>query len=140
MGILLCATGNGAQSRIVQNAAVETARRQQKHLVFLHVVDLRQMGELDEALQPAARAELAWLGEAILRLAQDRAQRQGVQTDSVILYGDVREALEGYLRTHPVDLLLLGAATSDEITRFARRVQEELGVAVEFVGANGAPA
>lgn len=135
MGILLCATGNGAQSRNVQNAAVEAARRQQKHLVFLHVVDLRQMGELDESLQPAARAELAWLGEATLRLAQDRAQRQGVQTDSVILYGDVREALEGYLRTHPVDLLLLGAVTNDEITRFARRVQEEMGVAVEFVAA-----
>jgi hypothetical protein len=135
MGVILCATGNGVQSRIVQAAAVEVARAQQKRLVFLHVVDLRQLGELEEALRAAAEAELAWLGEAILRLAQDRARRRGVQTESKILHGSVCEALEGYLRTHPVDLLLLGAATNDEITRFARRMQDALGVPVQFVAA-----
>lgn len=135
MGVILCATGNGVQSRIVQAAAIELARTQQKRLVFLHVVDLRQLGELEEALRPAARAELAWLGEAILRLAQDRARRQGVAAESTILHGNVCEALEDYLRGNPVDLLLLGAATNDEITRFARRMQDELGVAVQFVAA-----
>lgn len=135
MGVILCATGNGAQSRSVQSAAVELARAEQKRLVFVHVVDLRQLGELEEALRPAAQAELAWLGEAILRLAQDRARRRGVQTENVILHGNVCAVLEGYLRGHAVDVLLMGAATSDEITRFARRVQDELGVAVQFVAA-----
>ena len=135
MDVILCATGNGTQSRTVQSTAVETALQRQARLVFVHVVDLQQLGELDESLVPAARAELAWLGEAILRLAQDRARRQGVQTTSAILYGDVREALEGYMRAHPVTLLMMGAATSEEITGFARHVQDELGVAVEFVAA-----
>lgn len=135
MGVILCATGNGPQSRLVQTAAVEAARAQNKRLVLLHVVDLRQLGELEESLLPAARAEMAWLGEAVLRLAQDRARRRGVQTDSAVLYGNVCDALEGYMQAHPVDLLLMGAATSDEITTFARRVQEKLGVAVEFVAA-----
>jgi nucleotide-binding universal stress UspA family protein len=135
VGIILCATGNGVQSRTVQAAAIELARAQQKRLVFVHVVDLRQLGDLEAALRPAAQAELAWLGEAMLRLAQDRARRRGVQTESKILHGSVCEALEGYLRTHPVDLLLLGAATNDEITRFARRMQDTLGVAVQFVAA-----
>ncbi len=133
MGVILCATGNGPQSRLVQTAAVETALVQNKQLVLLHVVDLRQLGELEESLLPAARTELAWLGEAVLRLAEDRAQRRGVQTGSAILYGNVCDALEGYMRDHPVDLLMMGAATSDEITTFARRVREEMGVAVEFV-------
>ena len=133
MGVIVCATGNGVQSRIVQAAAVELARTEQKRLVFLHVVDLRQMGELEDALRPAAQVELAWLGEAILRLARDRARRQGVAAESTILHGNTCEALEAYLRGHPVDRLLLGAATNDEITRFARRMQDELGVAVQFV-------
>lgn len=133
MGVILCATGNGAQSRNVQSSAIELARAEQKRLVFVHVVDLRQLGEIEEALRPAAQAELAWLGEAMLRLAQDRARRRGVQTENVILHGSLCETLEGYLRTHPVDLLLLGAATDDAIIQFARRVQEKLGVAVQFV-------
>ncbi len=135
MGVIVCATGNGVQSRIVQAAAVELARTQQKRLVFLHVVDLRQMGELEDALRPAAQVELAWLGEAILRLARDRARRQGVAAESTILHGNTCEALEAYLRGHPVDRLLLGAATNDEITRFARRMQDDLGVVVQFVAA-----
>ena len=135
MGVILCATGNGVQSRIVQAAAIELAQAQQKRLVFLHVVDLRQLGELEEALRPAARSELAWLGEASLRLARDRARHQGVQAESVIVHGNVCEALEGYLHGHVVDLLLLGAATNDEISRCARRVEENLGVAVQFVAA-----
>jgi len=135
MGVIVCATGNGVQSRIVQAAAVELARMQQKRLVFLHVVDLRQMGELEDALRPAAQVELAWLGEAILRLARDRARRQGVAAESTILHGNTCEALEAYLRGHPVDRLLLGAATNDEITRFARRMQDDLGVVVQFVAA-----
>ena len=133
MGVILCATGNGPQSRLVQMAAVEAALARNKSLVLLHVVDLRQLGELEESLLPAARTEMAWLGEAVLRLAEDRAQRRGVQTDSVILYGNVCDALEDYMRAHPADLLLMGEATSDEITTFARHVRDDLGVEVEFV-------
>jgi nucleotide-binding universal stress UspA family protein len=135
VGIILCATGNGVQSRTVQAAAIELARAQQKRLVFVHVVDLRQMGELEEALRPAAQAELAWLGEAMLRLAQDRARRRGVAAEGRILHGAVCQALENYLGSHEVDLLLLGAATNPEIVRFAQRAREDLGVAVQFVAA-----
>ena len=69
MSLIVCATGNGDRSRSVQARAVEAARRQQKRLVFVHVVDVGQLAELDESLREAAQAELAWLGSAIMRLA-----------------------------------------------------------------------
>ena len=69
MSLIVCATGNGDRSRSVQARAVEAARRQQKRLVFVHVVDVEQLAGLDESLREAARAELAWLGSAIMRLA-----------------------------------------------------------------------
>lgn len=137
MANIVCATGNGSQSRAVQSEAVEVARRQQKPLVFLHVVDLGQLGDLDESLIPAARAELAWLGNAIMRLAEDRARRRGVHAESVVLYGDVTTSLETFLREHPVDLLLMGQATNKAIAAFAERVRDELGVPVEFVVTGG---
>jgi nucleotide-binding universal stress UspA family protein len=137
MALIVCATGNGSQSRVVQSEAVEVARRQQKPLVFLHVVDLRQLGELDESLVPAATAELAWLGNAILRLAEDRARRRGVHAESVVLYGDVTASLEAFLREKPVDLLLLGQATNETIGAFMEKVREELGVPVQLVAMGG---
>jgi nucleotide-binding universal stress UspA family protein len=137
MSLIVCATGNGSQSRKVQSEAVEEARRQQKPLVFLHVVDLRQMGELDESLIPAATTELAWLGNAILRLAEDRARRRGVHAESVVLYGDVATSLETFLREKPVDLLLMGKATNEAFGAFAQKVRDELGIPVQFVTLGG---
>ena len=55
MSLIVCATGNGDRSRSVQARAVEAARRQQKRLVFVHVVDVEQLAELDESLKEAAR-------------------------------------------------------------------------------------
>lgn len=137
MSVIVCATGNGSQSRIVQSEAVEQARRRQKPLVFLHVVDLRQMGELDESLIPAATAELAWLGNAILRLAEDRARRRGVLAESVVLYGDVTTSLETFLQERPVDLLMMGQATNEAFGAFAQKVRDELGIPVQFVAVEG---
>lgn len=133
MSIIVCATGNGDRSRSVQTRAVEAARRQQKRLIFVHVVDVDQLTELDESLKEAARSELAWLGSAIIRLAQDRAHRQEVQTDSVILYGDVCSALEEFLTHQPVDLLLMGEASNATLLAFARHVQDDLGIPVQLV-------
>ena len=133
MSLIVCATGNGDRSRSVQARAVEAARRQQKRLVFVHVVDVGQLAELDESLKEAAQAELAWLGSAIMRLAQDRAQRQGVHAESVVLYGNVCSALEEFLTHQPVDLLLMGEPSNATLLTFARHVQDDLGIPVQLV-------
>ncbi|MFN2165752.1 MAG: universal stress protein, partial [Anaerolineae bacterium] len=94
MGVIVCATGNGDTSRIVQNRAVDIARRERKRLIFIHVVDVKRLGDLEEGLVPAAEMELAWLGQAVLRLARDRARRSGVDADIAIRYGQVQSSLE----------------------------------------------
>jgi hypothetical protein len=68
-----------------------------------------------------------------MRLAQDRAQRQGVQADSVVLYGDVCQAMEDFLIHRPVDLLLMGEASNATMLTFARHVQDDLGIPVQLV-------
>jgi nucleotide-binding universal stress UspA family protein len=133
MSAIVCATGNGNLSRHVQARAVEIARRQQQRLVFVHVVDVSQWAELDESLHDAAQAELGWLGAAVLRLAQDRAQRRGVQADSVVLYGPICATLERFLIQQAVDLLLMGEATDTTLIAFARHVQDDLGIPVQLV-------
>ncbi len=138
MSVIVCATGNGNRSRYVQARSVEIARQQQKPLIFVHVVDVTQWTELDKSLRDAAQAELGWLGAAILRLAEDRARRQGVQATSVVLYGAVRPTLEQFLAQQPVDLLLMGEANDPGLLALAGYVQDNLGIPVQFVAAPAA--
>lgn len=133
MSIIVCATGNGNRSRAVQTRAIETAHRQQKRLIFVHVVDVDRLTGLDDSLREAAKAEFSWLGAAIMRLAQDRAHRQGVHAESEVLYGDVCQALEDFLTRRPVDLLLMGEASNAALLAFARHVQDDLGIPVQLV-------
>jgi nucleotide-binding universal stress UspA family protein len=136
MGVIICATGNGDASRHVQNAAVELARQQHKRLVFFHVIDVSRLGELEPGLVPAAERELAWLGQASLRLAQERAHRRGVHADIAIRRGRVRPALEQFMREQDTDLLMLGQPTDDALIQFASLIEADTGVPVQLVTAN----
>jgi len=136
MGVIVCATGNGDTSRIVQNRAVDIARRERKRLIFIHVVDVKRLGDLEEGLVPAAEMELAWLGQAVLRLARDRARRSGVDADIAIRYGQVQSSLEAFVREHDTDVLLLGQPTNDALLDFAHQVEEDTGVPVQLITTN----
>lgn len=135
MGAIVCATGNGNASRAVQTAAVDLARREGKKLIFLHVIDVTRLGELEEGLIVPAQRELAWLGQATLRLAQERARRRGVQSEIAIRYGDVQSALEQFILEHHADLLMLGQPTDDALQAFARTIEIDTGVPVRLVTA-----
>lgn len=132
-GVIVCATGNGDASRIVQRRAVELAREEKKKLVFLHIVDVARLGELDPALIPAAQREMAWLGEATLHLAQERARRQGVDASFAIRFGPVLPELERFVKEQRADLLLLGQPTNDALLKFAQTIEGDTSVPVQLV-------
>jgi hypothetical protein len=135
MGAIVCATGNGIASRSVQSAAVDLAQRQGKRLVFLHVVDVSRLGEIEEGLVPSAERELAWLGQATLRLAQERARRRDVDADIAIRFGRVQPALERFIEEERAEVLLLGQPTDNALLEFARTIEADTGVPVQLVTA-----
>ena len=133
MGLIVCATGNGDASRIVQSRAVRMAQEQGKKLVFLHIIDVKRLGDLEPVLVPAAEREMAWLGEATLNLAQERARRQNVDADYAIRYGPVLEQLEKFIKEQHADVLLLGQPTDDALLHFAHTIEDDTGVPVQLV-------
>lgn len=140
MGIIVCATRGGEGSRAAQLRAVNIARESGKQLVFLYIVDTRTVGEIDEKLDAAVKAEFHWLGEALLRVALQRADRAGLKADFAMREGPFKEELERYLLESEADLLLLGAPRNtsaifgdDAIEQFARAIQEDTGVRVDVV-------
>ena len=139
-GPIVCATRGGEGSRAAQLEAIRAARDAGTALTFLYVVDVNMLGAVDEKLAKSVRAELEWLGGALLRVAKQRAEQVGVDVDIVILEGVVRDEIIRYLRDNHASLLLLGAprgTTSrfgdDAIELFARSIEQEAGTSVLVV-------
>jgi nucleotide-binding universal stress UspA family protein len=141
MACIVCATRGGAGTRAVQRRAIEYASDSSAKLIFLYVSDTSSMGEIKDSLLPAIQAEMDWLGKALLRVAQKRAQGVGVASEIALRRGDVREEIGRFLAEQSADMLLLGAPRDttthifgdDAIERFATSIQEQTGVKVEIV-------
>lgn len=138
--VLVCATRGGEGSRAAQLTAIEMARSQDLHLIFLYVVDATRITEYDEVLQEAVRAELHWLANALLNIARQRAEQAGLSAEVVVLEGAVKEQIEQFLRGRQATRLMLGAprGTSPQfgdeaIERYARSIEQDTGVMVTVV-------
>ena len=146
MGAIVCATRGGEGSRAAQLKAVERAKEGDHHLIFLYVVDVHMVGQFDDNLQSAVRAEFHWLGKSLLHVAQQRAERAGISADNAIRDGSVKEEIERFLRESEADVLMLGAprGTSpvfgdDAIEHFAQEIEDDTGVPVELIRPEDVP-
>ena len=141
MNEIVCATRGGEASRAVQMAAIEQAKTSGNPLVFLYVVSPNSVTGIEPGLEDAVLAELVWLGKAVLNVAEDRAQGEGLEAGKVIRIGSVREEICGYLTEKQANLLLLGAPRSattsifgdDPVERLAGSIHESTGVDVAVV-------
>jgi nucleotide-binding universal stress UspA family protein len=140
MGAIVCATRGGQGSRAAQLKAISCAQETGDRLVFLYVVDLNILGEYDEFLSSAIHAEFHWVGQALLRIARQRAERADIDADIVVRDGAVKEEIERFLQECNASQLLLGAprGTStvfgdDAIEQFAQMIEDDTGVPVFVV-------
>jgi nucleotide-binding universal stress UspA family protein len=141
MNEIVCATRGGEASRAVQMAAIVQARESGNPLVFLYVVSPDSVADIEPGLEEAVLEELTWLGKAVLNVAQDRADREGVASEKVIRIGPVRDEICSYLTEKEASLLLLGAPRStttsifgdDPVERLASSIHDNTDVEVAVV-------
>jgi len=141
MNEIVCATRGGEASRAVQMAAIEQAKASGNPLVFLYVVSPDAIKDVEPGLEDVVVEELIWLGKAVLNVAEDRAQGEGLESEKIIRVGIVRDEICGYLTERQASLLLLGAPRSattsvfgdDPVERFASSIHENTGVDVAVV-------
>lgn len=141
MNDVVCATRGGEGSRAVQLAAIDQARAAGNPLVFLYVVNLETMDEIENGMEAAVRQELLWLGKAILQVAGARARQKGLNARLEVRVGNVLDEICRFLGETQASLLLLGgprATTTtifgdDPVERFATSIQETAGVPVMIV-------
>lgn len=131
MGKILCATRGGEASYRTQDAAIALAREQEDELLFLYVVDTGFLDKTERAVRPdVVAAEMEKMGEFLLLMAQERAQKQDVEASYILRRGRVREELKEAARDEKADQVVLGKPVGDE-SIFALEALQAFGVEIE---------
>jgi nucleotide-binding universal stress UspA family protein len=141
MGMILCATRGGEASYRTQDAAIALAQERGDELLFLYVVDIGFLDKTERAVRPdVVTAEMEKMGEFLLAMAQERAQKQGVAASYVLRHGDLRRELKAAARDEVVDLVVLGqpagtgsAFVSADLEAFAAEIGAETGVETRII-------
>lgn len=141
MGKLLCATRGGEASYRNQDAAAALAKQRGDELLFLFVVDVKFLNKTARAVRPDVMlAEMEKMGEFLLVMAQERAQKQGVAADYCLRQGNFRQELKKAAVELEVALVLLGrpvgkesAFAMEELESFAAEIERETGVETRVI-------
>lgn len=142
MGSIVCATRGGEASRRTQQQAIRLAKERDTDLEFVCVVDPDFAESSDEKLQSALQDELRRLGRSLLCIAEKRAEEHGVEAETVVLCGPVREKLLAYLRESDAETLVIGAPEEERpiealdpqnVERLVEAVRDAIGIEVIVV-------
>ncbi len=136
MGTILCATRGGEASYRAQDAAIALAKERGDELLFIYVVDIGFLDKTARAVRPdVVTAEMEKMGEFLLVMAQERAQKQGVQARYILSHGDLRDELKAAACGEAVDLVVLGQPAGAEslftlayLEACAAEIEAETGV------------
>jgi nucleotide-binding universal stress UspA family protein len=141
MGKILCATRGGEDSYRTQDTAIALAQERGDEILFLYVVDIGFLDKTARAVRPdVVTAEMEKMGEFLLAMAQERAQKQDVAANYVLRYGDLRHELKAAAREEEVDLVVLGKPAGAEsafvladLEAFAAEIEAETGVETRII-------
>jgi nucleotide-binding universal stress UspA family protein len=141
MGKILCATRGGEASYRTQDAAIALAQERGDELLFLFVVDTHFLDKGRRAVRPDVVAEeMSHMGEFLLAMAQERAQKQGVAADYLLRRGRFRDELKAAASEESVGLVVLGRPSGEEsafvpadLQAFAAEIEAETGVEAVIV-------
>lgn len=144
MATILYPTRGGPSSYPNQDLAISLARERGAKLIFLYVSDVRFLDRVASPVLVDVEAELDELGEFMLTMAQDKAERQGVTAEIAVHRGVFRDALKEMIAEHEVDTVILGSSkedaglTSNEyLQMLAELLQREAGLREMIIAHEG---
>jgi len=115
MGKILCATRGGPAAVQAQNVAIALAKAQDNPLMFLFVADADFLQRSISAVRPdVVEAELESMGEFLLLVAQERAQKQDIEAEILVRSGQLRSELIATIRDENVTTVVLGKPVGEE--------------------------
>jgi len=111
MTMILRPTRGGEASYPNQDRAVTIAKERDADLLLLYVANVHFLDRVAGPVIVDVETELEEMGEFLLALAQERAEKAGVQAQTLVLRGEFRKALEQVIQGHEeITTLVLGTA------------------------------
>lgn len=140
MDVILCATRGGEASVRSQQRAIEIAKENNAKLVFIFVSDVRFLEKYSAKHVPGMDQEMENLGEFLLLMAKERAEKEGVEADYTVRSGDFKAALVEAAKDVGAELIVLGRPADDNVTTMdylentlSPALKEETGCDVQVV-------
>jgi len=130
MDVILCATRGGEASQRTQEAAIGLAKDRGAKIVFIFVSDVGFLNRFSAPRVPSMEEEMEHLGEFLLLLAKERAEKAGVEADYMVKTGGLEQALIEAAEECGASLVVLGRPAEDSVTTI-EYLEQELLPAIE---------
>ena len=113
MDTILCPTRGGEASIPNQQRAIAIAKERGAKLIFLHISNVQFLNMVASPVLIDIEAELEHMAEFLLTMAQERAEKAGVQADTVVCHGVFQQALKSVIEERQVTTVVLGSSQED---------------------------
>lgn len=139
MATILCATRGGEASIHTQEHAIRLAQTQDANLVFLYVADVQFLSQATAAIVVDVATEIEHMGEFLLLMAKERAEKAGVKSETLVKRGIFRHALVEAAQEVGATMIVLGSPQEDNpamqslLEEVAGVIKEQTGVDVLIV-------
>ena len=130
MKTILYPTRGGQTSYLNQDAVIKLAKEENAKLIFLYVSNVQFLEKLGHVSHTkVVQEELEEMGEFLLAMACERAEKASWKAEAVVQQGDFLEAVNEVIREHQVDAFVIGAPGSNHAvttTEFLQNLIQEI--------------
>lgn len=137
---ILCPTRGGKSSFPNQDRAIQIAEERNAKLYFLYVTEVQFLGLTASPVVIDVEAELEEMGEFLLAMAKERAEKRGVSSNLIVRGGVFREILKEVIQEHDIETVVLGSSkegtgftTSAYMEKLSQELSEDIGVEIILV-------
>ena len=135
---ILSPTRGGRASYPNQDRAIAIAKERGESLLFLYVSNVQFLGLTAMPIVVDLETEIDEMGEFLLAMAQERAEKAGVHAEATVRRGVFRNVIKDVIQEYTIQTVVLGYSgegqgllTADYIRELGREVSRETGV--EFI-------
>ena len=136
--IILCPTRGGKESYPNQDRAIALAKERGAEVLFLYITNVEFLDLTAAPILIDIETEMDEMGEFMLAMAQERADKASVKATTLVHRGHFREVLIDVLEERQIDTVVLGISaggtgvvTAEYIRELASEISDKTGV--EFV-------
>ena len=122
--IILCPTRGGKGSYPNQDRAIPIAKERGAEVLFLNITNVQFLGLTAAPKLIDIETEMDEMGEFMLAMAQERAEKASVNALTLVQRGQFREVLIDVIEEHQIDTVVLGSSAGGTGVITAEFIQE----------------